>query len=79
MKKIVFAGITALIFSCGMGVASAYSYNQEQAAKKAAQAKECSCSECSCTECACTDCSHADCTKGCCDNGAACSNQHAAK
>ena len=79
MKKIIFAGITALIFSCGMGVASAYSNDQEQAAKKATQASACACTECLCNDCNCQDCTKGKCDQGCCEGGAGCSTQCAKK
>ena len=76
MKKVIFAGAMALLFSCGMGVANAYDYN-----KSVARAPACACTGCACDDCKCTDCSAADCTcadsccaesNACCQPGASC-------
>ncbi len=77
MKKIFFAAVTAVMISCGMGVASAYSYNQEHLAK--ATANSCSCTRCACDDCKCTDCSKGDCKAACCEKGAGCSTECAHK
>ncbi len=62
MKKILFAGITAVVISCAMGFASA---NAEPAKAKTAT---CMCRDCKCDDCKCTDCSKGHCSEGCCDN-----------
>jgi hypothetical protein len=71
MKKIIFAGATAVLFSAAMGVASAYEYNHTPKAVAATEA--CACTECSCgDDCNCIDCANGNCDEGCCENSACC-------
>ena len=62
----MFAALTAVVFSGGMGIASAYTYNVGHAAKKAVPTAACACPHCACNECACTDCTKGNCSAGCC-------------
>lgn len=73
MKKIIFAGLTAVAFSVAMGAASGYEYNHT--ARTAAKMEACACCECTCQDCTCTDCSNGDCSDGCCTNSSGCCNK----
>jgi hypothetical protein len=70
MKKIIFAGLTAVAFSIAMGAASAYEYNHT--ARVAVKSGACACNECTCQNCSCADCSNGNCNNGCCTNSSGC-------
>ncbi len=70
MKKIMFAGATAVVFSIAMGAASAYEYKHTAIAT--AKSEAC-CSECTCgDDCTCPDCANGSCADGCCQNSNCC-------
>jgi hypothetical protein len=67
MKKIILAGMIALIVPCGIGATGAL--RNSHASQIAIKSNGCECTHCSCTDCKCTGCSGGNCSDGCCENG----------
>jgi|GEM_PF-1594853 len=71
MKRILFAGVTALLLTSSLAFAGDKKMNHNAKAK-------CECSCCACDDCKCKDCSKDNCTcDKCTDNKAGCNNSNA--